>query len=336
MARSPGTAMTATGLREALDALFVVPPEHRWGDVGRAEARALLSCDEPTLSALVRHGLPTSGHPDGDRFDSRDLFNLGLHSVGHDTVVARTFALALRWMRAGTDRLVAGRPARLDVNLSCGGPQECGAGARSHITRPRPEVYGGSVESLHMCHRPGGEQPAGTPPPGLRMTARLRLTGQLAPLRSAAARDAVRHFLDVGLRWVKLPGPLQADVRLARSHGIASCASASLHLAHLLQSAGLDATTRVGWVIGLEMEHAWVEVVDTDGETKLLDPVFALFAGMLPGANPAFRDADHALRTNRLVPTALPAGAALAVHSCDGPPATPRVAVTTSFEKERT
>jgi hypothetical protein len=106
---------------------------------------------------------------------------------------------------------------------------------------------------------------------------------------------------------------------------VASCASASLHVEQLCRQAGLAATTRIGWVVGMEMVHAWVEIIDDDGLTKVIDPVFALFATMAPGANPIFRDLAFGLRSNRLVPSGLPAGAALAYHTCGARRAAARI-----------
>jgi len=138
------------------------------------------------------------------------------------------------------------------------------------------------------------------------------------PLRSTAARAAMREFAGAGLRWVKLPPVLGADVQLMLAQRIASCASASQHIAGLCRRAGLPATTRSGWIAGLEMTHAWVEIVDEDGLTKVLDPIVALFAAMVPQANPVLSDPELGVRTNRLIPSGYPAVEPLARHTCGG------------------
>jgi hypothetical protein len=84
------------------------------------------------------------------------------------------------------------------------------------------------------------------------------------------------------------------------------------HLRHTV------ATTRIGWVIGmLDLVHAWVEVVDADGVSKVVDPIFTLFAGTIPNANPDLLSTTHTMRTNRLIPTALRVGDRVATHPCD-------------------
>jgi hypothetical protein len=119
------------------------------------------------------------------------------------------------------------------------------------------------------------------------------------------------------VRWVKLPDALREDETLVETHRIATCESASRYLVRKLEQAGLTANTRIGWVVGmLDLVHAWVEVVDEDGVTKVLDPVFGLFARTVPNANPELTSLTSALRTNRLVPTALRVGGRVATHPC--------------------
>jgi hypothetical protein len=133
-------------------------------------------------------------------------------------------------------------------------------------------------------------------------------------------RGLVGEFAALGVRWVKLPDALRDDETLVTERRVATCESASLFLARRCQEAGYAATTRIGWVVGmLDLVHAWVEVTDDDGETKVLDPIFSTFAGTVPGANPLLTDPAMALRTNRLVPTALEVGGRVAHHSCPVP-----------------
>ncbi|MBO4208920.1 hypothetical protein [Micromonospora echinofusca] len=311
--------MSAGGLHRSLALLYPIPARHRRADTGRAEAGQLLGCDDATLSDLVRRGLPATGEPGRERFDSRDLFNLGLYAGTGQSMSEQVFVFALRWMRARTEALLAPRTAAFSARVECDAPDGCGDAPRSVLARPLPKEYDGDLTDYATDPADAGDDDTVvSASPSLGITATLQTRGELLPLRSAGARAAVREFLGADLRWVKLPEDLQADVDLMLDRGVASCASASRWLRQLCVEAGVPATTRMGWVVGMEMVHAWVEIEDTDGVTKVLDPIFALFAAMAPGANPVFRDPDQALRTNRLVPTALAAGEPLARHSCGG------------------
>lgn len=280
--------------------MFTIPPAHREPDTDRTAAMQILGCDEETLTSYVHNGLPITN----DHFDSRDLFNLGLHSGTGRTVPEQAFAFSLRWMRASTESLLAPRRSTFELTVTC----DCGA--PSTLARPRSERYEGAVLDL-------------TPPTDNELvesdavTATLHTRGALTPLRSPALQDIVRDFGELGVRWVKLPDALRDDPTLVTTDRVASCESASRYLATQCAQAGLEAKTRIGWVVGmLDLVHAWVEVADDDGVTKLIDPVFALFATTIPGANPLLNDPTVALRTNRLIPTGLPVGARVATHRC--------------------
>jgi hypothetical protein len=283
----------------SLDGMYLIPPEHHVPDTDRAAAAQLLGVDDPAIDALVHSGLTVRG----DRFDGRDLFNLGLHSGTGRTVPEQAFAFSLRWMRGSADELLAPRTLRFALTANC-------ACADVALAVPRPDLYDGSVTPVpehDVVH-------AST------VTATVRTQGRAAPLRSPVLRELVEDFAGLGVRWVKLPDALREDESLVTSHRVATCESASRYLARRCRDAGYAATTRIGWVLGmLDLVHAWVEVTDDDGETKVVDPVFALFAATVPAANPLLTDPSVALRTNRLVPTALPVGGRVAHHDCDVP-----------------
>ncbi|MER7417266.1 hypothetical protein ABT346_10840 [Micromonospora peucetia] len=322
--------MTGVGLGRGLDTLFAVPPEHRLDDVDRASARQVLGCDDHTLSTLVDRGLQASGEVGEERFDSRDLFNLALYSGTGTTVPEQAFAYSLRWMRSSTEELLAPRASRFALRIACAA-DTCGPEPTSMLALPRPERLGGAVHDLTV-------EPAGTGPAhdggdtivrtasGLAVTATVQTRGERAELRSPELRAIAAEFAAMDLRWVKLPAALQNDVDLVTSHGVATCDSASRYLARLCVRAGIPAVTRIGWVVGmLDLVHAWVEVEDADGATKVIDPVFALFSARVRDTNPLLCDPTVALRTNRLIPTGLPTGRTVAEHRCGGGPAVARV-----------
>jgi hypothetical protein len=291
---------------------FFIPEQYREPDTDRVAATQILGCDDTALTALVHSGLPV----ENDRFDSRDLFNLGLHSGTGTTVPEQAFAFSLRWMRGTTESLLAPRASRFELALTC---PECEHPV-STLARPRPERYGGAVSDLTPAAADNdNDDDDDDLVAGPTLTATVHTRGELAPLDSPVLREVVRDFAGLGLRWVKLPAALREDEDLVTSHGVASCESASRYLARRVTDAGLAATTRIGWVIGmLDLVHAWVEVTDTDGTTKVLDPIFALFATTVRDANPLLTEPTMSLRTNRLIPTGLPVGGQVATHDCAG------------------
>jgi len=271
--------------------LFVFPAAHRVPDTDRVAAAQILGCDDRALDELVHSGLPVA---DG-LFDSRELFNLGLHSGTGRTVPELAFAYSLRWMRGSTESLLAARRSTFALEVEC----DCGAPS----TLATPESYDGAVLDLAVADNS--------------VTATVHTRGALSPLVSPALRTIVRDFAELGVRWVKLPDGLRDDETLVASHRVATCESASRYLAAQCAAAGIPAVTRIGWVIGmLDLVHAWVEVTDDDGVTKVVDPIFTLFADTIPNANPDLVDPLTALRTNRLVPTALRVGDRVALHPC--------------------
>lgn len=283
----------------SLDGMYLIPPEHHVPDTDRVTATVVLGCDDRTLDALVHSGLTVRD----DRFDGRDLFNVGLHSGTGRTVPEQAFAYSLRWMRSSAEALVEPRRLGFTLTANC----ECPDVA---LAMPRPDRYGGTVDPA----------PEADVVAAARITATIRTEGRAAPLRSPVLRGLVEEFAALGVRWVKLPDALRDDESLVTTHRVATCESASRYLAARCQAAGYPATTRIGWVVGmLDLVHAWVEVTDDDGETKVVDPIFSLFATGVPGANPLLTDPAVALRTNRLVPTALAVGGRVARHDCAAP-----------------
>ncbi|WP_291417175.1 hypothetical protein [Actinophytocola sp.] len=315
--------MTAAALQESLTRLYPIPAEHRVADTDHAAAAQLLNCSPRTLDQLVHNGLPST---DG-RFDSRDLYNLGLHSGAGTTGPEQAFGYTLRWLRAPTGTLIAPRSSTFELGARCGVPGGCAGSPYSVVARPLAKLYDGDVGDLELT---GSmlvvESTVVSAQSEVAIATTLETRGRLAPLRAPALHAVMRDFLDAGLRWVKLPTALQSDRDLLAQHGIATCASAGLHLADACERAGYPAATRIGWVIGmLDLVHAWVEVVDDDGETKVLDPIFALFAAAVPDANPMLRDPTVSLRTNRLIPTGLRVGESVAGHACGWLPKPVRV-----------
>jgi hypothetical protein len=312
---------------EALGRLFPVPEPHRDETVDRADALDVLRCPEPILDELIAAGLPCSGERAEERFDPHDLFNLALYSRSGTSLAERTFKFALRWMGARTETLLERRLSRFSIRLSAARAGGCEADSSWALARPQPERFGGRVVELAVQPSHARLEPDWILADGtdyLRVEATVETVGTRRALESPVLRGIVDEFLDLGLRWVKVPQPVHHDPELLLANGVATCAAASLHLERRCRAAGFEVHTRRGWVIGmLDLVHAWLEVIDEDGRTKLLDPLFALLSDFTGAPNPDFAELCWGSTLNRLLPTAIPAGETLERHSCAGREATP-------------
>ncbi|MBO2466220.1 hypothetical protein [Actinomadura violacea] len=317
-------------LLSALEGLYVIPPGHHRPDTGRAEAARMLACDDRTVTALARHGLPSTGEPGRERFDARDLFNLALYSGTGRTPVERDVASLLRWTRSSCEDLIAPRVSRFELGVACGDPDGCHPDAHNALARPRTGAYGGAVRHVRAHPGRGGRRVGAAPDaaattarssgPAMAISAVLRTVGDCPVLRAPALRAIVREFMGAEPRYLRLPADLRDDPDLV-PRGFAGCGAASRYIERLCREEGVPATTRIGWVVGLpDVVHAWVEVVDDDGVTKVIDPTFTLLAELIPWSNPMLRDPALAFRTNRLVPTGLHVGGDVASHTCGRAP----------------
>lgn len=318
----------ADGLFNALADFFPVPDLYREADTDWTVARQLLDCDDDTLTELVRRGLPAKGDGEQTWFDQRDIFNLALHSGSGTTPPECAFRYALRWMALPTVHLISGRAWTFTVDVRCSVPSDCDGDPGSAIAPPTPQVYGGGIRLLDgigdVVDASGRLTAQGE---RLHFRADIQVAGEVTEIRSPQLREIYAEFLASSLRWIKLPAALQADVDTLLPRGVATCVTSSLYLETHCRSAGLVARTRRGWVLGmLDLVHAWVEVDDIDGSTKVIDPIFGLFAAMLRESNPVLRRFDTSVRTNRLLPTALSAAQPLATHHCRGSESEPQVA----------
>ncbi|WP_327697964.1 hypothetical protein [Streptomyces sp. NBC_00459] len=306
--------VTAPGLRDgwlaALAELFPVPAGYRDERVDRFGALDILRCGEDLLAELLAAGLPHSGPPGAELFDRYDLFNLALHSGSGTSAPETGIRFALRWMGRDPGTWFADRTWDLSVDLSCPLDGGCEADPTWETSRPEPEAFGGRLLSLT------------TGPAGSAFTARVATRGERRELRSERLREIVSEY--DGARWVRLPVELQSRPELVLPYGIAPCISVSLDLAAKCRAAGFEARTRRGWILGmLDLAHAWLEVVDSDGEVKVVDPVFAGLADHADAPHPLFREACAGSRFNRLLPSSREADQPLFRHRCGGADRTP-------------
>lgn len=314
-------AATEAGLLRSLDRLVAVPVEHRCDNADRLSASQLLCCGDQLLTELIHRGLPCSGPPGQELFDQRDLFNLALYSGSGRTAPERAFSYAVRWMSGPTDAMLVSRSWSVEVRLDCAEPAGCGADPSWSLAVPDPESYGGTTRRISIG--PGQVAAAAgvlrAEGAFLGVSSTIDTVGRCVQIRSGVLRALLGDLLESGLRWVKLPEPMQTAVDRLIPLGVASCVTASLHLERRCRAEGLAARTRRGWALGmLDLVHAWVEVQDEDGEIKIIDPIFALFSGMVGSGNPILRDPRISVRTNRLLPTVRQAHEPLEHHCCGG------------------
>lgn len=327
------SSVNPSPLLGALDTLFPVPGEYWSPDTPAAVAEQLLDCSTATLDELTAQGLPHLRLDGETLYDQCDLFNLALYSGSAATPPEMSFRFALRWMSSPLDDLLVRRAWSFHADISCPGPNACMGNAESTFAMPIPELYGGSLVV---------EPNDGTPPVidsdgllhsltddgALSVQASLTLGGDQAAIQSPEIREIYSDFLGSRPRWVKLPPALHIEVDLLNAHGVATCVSASLYLERELQRAGFNVRTRRGWVLGmLDLVHAWVEVLDSDGTVRVIDPIFGLFSAILPNANPWLSDPNTSIRSNRLLPTQRSAAQPIALHRCGGEESTPKTSL---------
>lgn len=307
---------------ESLAELVPVPPAYRTATADRRAVQELLGCEAELLSELVARGLPCSGPAGDERFDPHDVFNLALHSRSGRSVPERAFHFALRWMGDPTARMLEPRLWTYSLELRCGRSGGCGADSRWLSARPLPELYGGALHELSVD---GSEAEATTAEievagaPTMAVNATVETRGDRRELASQRLRELVDEFTSSGLRWVKAPAALHHRPDLLLPNGVATCVAASLHLAGCFEEEGFRARTRRGWVLGmLDLVHAWVEVEDVDGQTKVIDPIFALLSSLVRDPNPELGELCMGSPINRLLPTDRSAREPLEQHWCEG------------------
>jgi hypothetical protein len=172
------------------------------------------------------------------------------------------------------------------------------------VYRPRPEDFGGHLDSFGAPVDPDGDEvrmPVSAPVAGA-----LHTAGALSPVRSRTVESIARDLLASGLRWHHLPPSLEAAPDEATTLGIGTCVTFSVTLERELKAAGYEARSRRGWCIGALAPHDWVEVVDDDGAVKRLDPALALLATGNDLGTREFADFVVGSAINRIVPTRCP------------------------------
>ncbi|GAA0463257.1 hypothetical protein ABZ951_13345 [Streptomyces sp. NPDC046215] len=293
------------GWRRALVGFVPVPAAHARPELDASAARHLLRCTPTAWSALTTGGLTPHPTADGERFDSRDLFNLAVHSGSRASVPELALSLALRFARQDPRHWARERTWDLELTLTC--PRHEGEGTW-HAWPPVPcDAPAGPGEPLRRT----GPDAAWT----LRHRARTR--GLHARLSSPRLRAETAAELARPLRYARMPAALRADPGWMAARGLVDCVSGTLALGRRLTAAGFAVRTRTGWLVGPQVSaHTWLEVHDDDGRWKCVDVAHHHLARTLFGAGAVAPESFAGSRPDRLVPTAAPAGEELFAHRC--------------------
>jgi hypothetical protein len=201
----------------------------------------------------------------------------------------------------------------VELHYQCGHGTDCLHGDW-RIAESAAAAFGGRVDSFDV-EKDG---------PGLTVRLEATLVGAVRPVVSSRIADAFGHvlagFRTEQVRYQWLPDGLRRDPTAARSLGIADCVVTSVELAKMLGDAGFDTRTRTVTALGVVgIDHAWTEVLDDDGEWKVLDPVFAYLAVRRPGGRPEFEEFCRGSHGNRSLAWQSGAIEGVADHHCAGP-----------------
>lgn len=287
-----------------------VPHQHASLTIDSNQAMDMLRCTYDDLGALITAGLPHATTPDAVLFDPCDLYNLGTYSNAGNTQPELAFKMLFRFMTAAPASLTTRREWSFHSTATCQGCTDRDSDHEWSIAAPATERFGGSSADVELTTNHASAS----------LKAVVTNGGRTTPIVSDTVRRITAEFLDSGLRWQMLPAPMQIEFEAVHRLGVTNCISASLALAHSIQSVGYSAVARRGWFCGvlggiMDLPHAWVEVIDDDGVTKAIDVATALLSLKVPHSQ-QFRDLCLGTPFNRVIASNTAADRPLATHAC--------------------
>lgn len=315
-----------TGWLEALERLRPTPEPHRDERISRERALLLLRCGEDVLNGLCDRGLPHSGTPPEEHYDSSDLTNLALMSKSNRSFPELGASFISRIAAATPEVWVNVHRWILQTRALAMHGAKCGQNPSWAFRRPTPESFGGDC----LEWKEGGTlrviNTSAVPEAGasstLSLTGRVLTRGEVRVIRSRVLRELYREVLET-MEFSALPASLGTDVDAIRSSKAADCVGISVLLEHECRRAGYQAVARRGYLLGLLGigEHCWLEVIDDDERMKILDPALPMVARRSPRPTPAFTAFCLGSISNRLLPFDCPVDEQIIEHRCGGAPA---------------
>jgi Transglutaminase-like superfamily len=338
----------------ALSSLVTVPAAHVSATVQPDDAHAFLGCSSHTWKALLAEGLP----PHDGAFERLDLVNLALHARSGGSTPEIALRHALRFATKGRQSWCTPKRWRLTLLLTCGEgaeDQPVEEAATDTSARSVDEAATGAEAGRMGAERwrvwpplpwPPARSPDNAGSPVLHgrdttdpcmlhgrvveATYEVRVDGRKMQLVSPSVRSIVDAYLAEERRFVRMPTALQRELEWMSGHGLFDCLSASLDLQRRCARQGIEAHVRQGWLAGpIASQHAWLEILDEDGEWKTIDVAFRALAGLLYPACEEFRAFCLGSRLNRLLATDSPAAKSTIEHMCAGSGARTQTHITT-------
>jgi len=311
------------GWLEALERLRSVPGSHRDARVLREQALLMLRCGEHVLDELCDRGLPHCGTPPHERYDSSDLVNLALRCGSRRSLPELGVSFVSRTARATPLDWVSEHRWRLGTRAFAEHGPQCGESPSWSFRRPVPEAFGGSclewVEGGTVRMMQVNAFPREHASATLDLTGRVVTRGEVRVVRSSVLRELYREVLET-MEFFVLPASVETDVdSIVRAKG-ADCVGIATLLEHECRRAGYRALARRGYLLGIlgMGEHCWLEVVDDDDRTKVLDPTLPMVARASAQPTPAFTAFCLGSISNRLLPFDCPVRASIVEHRCGG------------------
>ncbi|MEU3827365.1 transglutaminase [Streptomyces sp. SID161] len=293
----------------ALDRFRVAPADVARYDTDTATAARALRAAPEQVARLAAEGLPhVVDSARGPLFDYDDLMNIGMFCGTGQTVPELGLRFLMRFAASPRASWFAPRDWEIGVHPSrtAGGEGAEAPAADADLPALTVRVPDLSAPGVQLLD--GG--PFDEPLRADGYQAAIRLTGAEHTVRDPRIHEVWAEVVD-GLAshrvvYQTVPEPLRADHHRAWGLGMADCVVASRLLADRLRAAGMEATARRGYLLGLfGSDHAWCDVVE-DGVHKSLDPVFAFVStvGDARGVaqSPEFAAACFGSRFNRLLP----------------------------------
>lgn len=271
--------------RQAAATVQRLPESLRTSPLTRREVLAVLRCGEAGLAELVEAGWAT-GTDDGGSpvFDRFDVLNVGLYSrTGRS--LPEIGSLFVRHLGLVPEaELVSPRRWTAKVSASYTACDTCRRG-------PCLVEYGEvaaaanvlASEKWRVNHSPKAPGETGSPLRRVELTGQATLAGSVAEVRNPDVLDAYRTLV-ADYTYQFLPRAAYAAMDVVEELRLVDCLAAATLLSRWLDERGLENVIRYGLLMGPvgSGTHAWVEVVDDDGEPKVLDPTLVMLAEAAP------------------------------------------------------